>query len=64
MNHYFDAQGGLKKLFAGTVGTLICNVVSAIPFLVMVAAVGLLLFTVLAIYGLSGMQECIPALWD
>lgn len=25
MNRYFDAQGGLKKVFAGTVGTLICN---------------------------------------
>lgn len=60
MNRYFDAQGGLKKLFAGTVGTLICNVVSAIPFLVMVAAVGSLLFTVLAIYGLYQAGKDIP----
>ena len=60
MNRYFDAQGGLKKLFAGTVGTLICNVVSAIPFLVMVAAVGSLLFTALAIYGLYQAGKDIP----
>lgn len=60
MNSYFDAHGGLKKLFVGTVGTLICNVLSAVPFLGMVAAVGALLFTALAVYGLFQAGKDIP----
>ena len=60
MNSYFDAQGGLKKLFAGTIGTLVCNVISQIPLLGMVAAVGSLLFTALAIYGLFQAGKDIP----
>lgn len=52
MNSYFDAQSGLKKLFVGTVGSLVCSVFSQIPVLGMATAVGSLLFTVLAVYGL------------
>ena len=60
MNSYFDAQGGLKKLFVGTIGTLVCNVISQIPLLGMVAAVGSLLFTALAIYGMFQAGKDIP----
>lgn len=60
MNSYFDAQGGLKKLFVGTVGSLICNVVSSIPILGMVGSVGVLLFTALAIYGMFQAGKDIP----
>lgn len=52
MNSYYEAQGGLKKLLVGTIGSLICNIFSQAPALGMIAAVGSLLFTVLAVYGL------------
>ena len=59
MSNYLKAGKGLKNMFIATVGAIICQVLLVIPFPFVnsIAMVATMVFTILNLMGLCGMQK-------
>ncbi len=52
MSNYQDASSGLNKMFIAEVGALACAVLAAIPFVGVLAALAIIVFSVVSMIGL------------
>ena len=67
MSNYPNTGKGLKNMFIASVGSLVCIVLSIIPFTTTISSAGTLLFLVLSLVGLwtvgKDLAECKKAFW-
>ena len=54
MNQYYNAGAGLKKMFIGQVGAIVCTILAIIPFVGIIGGTGALVFAVVSLVGLYG----------
>lgn len=54
MNQYYNAGAGLKKMFIGQVGAIVCTVLAIIPLVGIIGGTGALVFAVVSLVGLYG----------